>query len=490
MRNLLLLLGLLVCLNVEAETLYVCPASGEYGTEDGSSLANCFDGTADVSWGVGVGSVSAGDTLCVSGNFTGVAENDASGITLRVDTSGTDANTLVTVDGDCDGDGVKAQFDGNNEVGIAIRTAIVGTSRTTYLHIKNIVMRQYTNKAVVTYNVIGDNTASAYQTWTRIEIYDHGDGGAGDNCFDSRGADIELSDSTISGCDEDGVYHQGARFRSERLTVSDVSRANSTGDGLQLATYADNYYVSELDCTHNRDAKQCFIVSVLTDTGANGVLKDSTLRCLSGALDQNCAFVTGAGAKILRNFTSGGEWGIAVENSATSTGMQIAGNIVLGATVDGIAVFGTTPTGIEIIHNVVAYNGDRGIEIVPTNAMTIRNNVAFRNTDDGINRADAGQVEEYNSSFGNGGDAFALVGNSQAAGTGSIMSNPKFVGGSSPTTAQGFRLSAASPLRSAGKELNLGAIQDNGNRAFSHPPSIGAWEVASGDTAEERTTRD
>ena len=67
---------------------------------------------------------------------------------------------------------------------------------------------------------------------------------------------------------------------------------------------------------------------------------------------------------------------------------------------------------------------------------------------------------------------------------------PKMVGGQSPSTVSGFRLSGASTLRRAGVELNLGNVQDYGNRAFAHPPSIGAWEVASGDLAASRTTRD
>jgi hypothetical protein len=37
--------------------------------------------------------------------------------------------------------------------------------------------------------------------------------------------------------------------------------------------------------------------------------------------------------------------------------------------------------------------------------------------------------------------------------------------------------------------LNIGNVQDAGNRAFLHPPSIGAWEAASGDAAAVRTAR-
>lgn len=485
---LVLFFSLFLCLDAGAETLYVCPASGEYGTEDGSSLANCFDGTADVSWGVGAGSVSAGDTLCVSGNFTGSSESDVSGITLRVDTSGTDANTLVTVDGDCDGDGVKAEFDGDNAVGIAIRTAIVGTSRTTYLRIKNIVMRQYTNKAVVTYNVTGDETSDANQIWTGIEIYDHGDGGAGDNCFDSRGRYITLSDSIISGCDDDGVFHQGKYFTSDNLSVSDVSRATVTGDGIQIGGEGDGYSVTNFYCDHSAvDSKQCFITSVLSDTGANGILSDAEMHCKRGATSQNCAFVTGANAVVRRIFTDGGKYGIAVEDSTDSNGLVVESSIAINATADGIAVFGTNPTGINIRDNVSAFNGDRGIEIVPTNAMTIQNNIAYMNAGFGINRAHSSQVESYNASFGNTAGNFALTGSSTSAGTGSITTDPQLSGGITPSTPAGFKLLPSSPARRAGLDLNIGNIQDHGNRAFAHPPSIGAWEVTSGSEASSRT---
>jgi len=67
--------------------------------------------------------------------------------------------------------------------------------------------------------------------------------------------------------------------------------------------------------------------------------------------------------------------------------------------------------------------------------------------------------------------------------------NPEWLGGLSPTTSAGYKLKTASALRRAGQDLNIGNIQDKGNRAFLHPPSIGAWEAASGDLAAERTLR-
>lgn len=70
---------------------------------------------------------------------------------------------------------------------------------------------------------------------------------------------------------------------------------------------------------------------------------------------------------------------------------------------------------------------------------------------------------------------------------GNSTADPGFVGGLTPANAAGFRLSPSSPLRRAGTDLNLGNIQDHGNRAFMHPPSIGAWEAASGDESSART---
>jgi hypothetical protein len=456
--------------SVWAATWYVRPASGEYGAENGTSYATAFDGTASIVWGVS--GVNAGDTLCVDGTFTGASESDVSGITLRVDQSGS-AGNLVTIDGDCDGDGVKAQFDGSDGVGIAIRTAIVGTSRTTYLHIKNIVMRQYTNKAVVNYNVTGDATADAYQTWTGIEIYDHGDGGTGDNCFDSRGRYVTLNDSYIEGCDEDAVYHQGKYFTSNGLTVRDFSRANSNGDGLQLAGEQDGYRVSNFSCVHSRDVKQCFIASVATDTAAGGIFEDFRTECMIGATVTNCVFATGQGAIIRRGEIIGGNYGLAIEGSANSANMVIESIVQRDATIDGIGVFTTAGAG-NAIRNVVAHgNGRHGIFLATTAAGTVTNSVATSNTSCGINRADAGQTESYNRASGNGND-FCSGSNATTAGTGSASISPQYVGGASSDEAHEF-IPTNSVFKRAG--TFIGTYQDFNECAFATPPSIGAFEM-------------
>lgn len=91
--------------------------------------------------------------------------------------------------------------------------------------------------------------------------------------------------------------------------------------------------------------------------------------------------------------------------------------------------------------------------------------------------------------WSNNGSAYATLSlwNADAAVGTDLAVNPRFVGGASPANDQGLRLLADSPLRRVGIDLNVGNIQDNGNRPFAHPPSIGAWEAASGDAASTRT---
>lgn len=66
---------------------------------------------------------------------------------------------------------------------------------------------------------------------------------------------------------------------------------------------------------------------------------------------------------------------------------------------------------------------------------------------------------------------------------------PIFTGNQSPTSFTGYKLNATSALRRVGVDLNIGNVQDYSNRAFHHPPTIGAYEAASGDVAANRIAR-
>lgn len=81
-----------------AETFYVRPLAGEYGSEDGSDYDNAFDGFGDISWGGGAGNVGAADTLYVCGVHYETNDDN-----LTVGASGTSGN-VITIRGDCSGD--------------------------------------------------------------------------------------------------------------------------------------------------------------------------------------------------------------------------------------------------------------------------------------------------------------------------------------------------------------------------------------------------
>ena len=99
-KKLFIVVLILLCAGMsQAEDLYVCHSSGEYGTEDGSSWANCFDGFSDISWGAGAGSVSAGDTLYIDGGSSGVTYTATGNNMLTVGASGSEGSPITIATG-------------------------------------------------------------------------------------------------------------------------------------------------------------------------------------------------------------------------------------------------------------------------------------------------------------------------------------------------------------------------------------------------------
>ncbi len=146
----------------------------------------------------------------------------------------------------------------------------------------------------------------------------------------------------------------------------------------------------------------------------------------------------------------------------------------------------TSCTNCELTNNTADSNVTRGFwdgGIVSVN-VDITNNIATNDVARGFSMsagtvAASGYSDASNITFNNANNGCTGVVNCTA-------SDPGYVGGLTPTTKEGFRLGTGAARR-AGTDLNIGNYQDNGNRAFAHPPSIGAWEAASGDIATART---
>lgn len=444
MRAFAFLLGLLCCAPIWAAT-YHATATGA-GAADGSSRANAFAGLA-----AGVAALSAGDRLCIYDSFVGTAHQQVSGTMFRLAVAGTSLAVMTNYHGDCDGDGVKAIIDCNSQVGIGIR-ATNGTVRTNFIRVEDIVAQNCTNKIVVTYQTVATEfDTDANQVWFGMELYNANGGGAGHNCFDSRGRYIELRLTTIDGCDEDAAYHQGKYFRSDFLTVRHFSRRTAGGDGLQIAAEGDGYWVSNFDCDHrDADTKQCFIASVLSDTGAGGIFEDFETHCFPSGTVSNCIFVTGDGARIRRGWVTGGNYGVAIEGSADSTNMDLSSLIVSGATTHNVAVFSGAGANNRITQSAAVFAGGKGFMTADSDVVTFRNNWAAWNGGCGFDRANTGtQLEDHNLGFGNGTD-FCGSGSSTAAGTGSLAVDPEVEGGTTPRTPMDFAPRLGSPLIGGG----------------------------------------
>lgn len=195
-------------------------------------------------------------------------------------------------------------------------------------------------------------------------------------------------------------------------------------------------------------------------------------------------------------------------------GASIAGNIVQGAYGPGLFAKGSgATTAPEFANNTVVIDEDvaggpqrayGGIGVAAqgatANAATnFRNNVIYaidppyafvtvdtsqaasfdRNYYHGLTAQSAAYLWRYTSN-----DYTAIADwNGNGAVVTDYSADPAFLGGSSPTTAEGFKLRSNSPLIRAGTcYLATGcAARDFGGRRARVPPDIGAWQRRAGD---------
>jgi uncharacterized metal-binding protein len=195
--------------------------------------------------------------------------------------------------------------------------------------------------------------------------------------------------------------------------------------------------------------------------------------------------------------------------SKTTTGTTVwESNIAYGGPMTAGALRARGDTGGDFRNNTVLINEGAGTSALgiyvnespeaANSGTTFRNNaIASIPAVTNIVNVDAGDTATFrnNAYLGGAGwkyqsSTYADLAAWQAVETTAIApSTMGFVGKNTSSTVSGFKLSGNSLLRRAGTDLNLGNIQDYSNRAFSHPPSIGAYEAASGDEASTRTNR-
>lgn len=324
------------------------------------------------------------------------------------------------------------------------------------------------------------------------------------------GASLEATPVALTNVTLSGTYEYNSRLAqvaTNGQTVGDIFDGDGVGIGQSGGTFTGIDVVG-VTSRYNGAADNS------TKTGGSGVYVGSS-AAMSSDLDvrrSNLSFNHGCGLHL------GDEW----------TGGQITGNIIQGNTrgqTTGTCLFsiwmdlrstGGTYLGGTFANNVVADNyGSRAVSFdnsVAGNTLTFRNNIFSGNASgfgSGTKLADVvigtaandNILESHNDIYSTSVAAFyrgsAYTCAQVTAGTwGSVSANtgdstvcidPLWEGGTSPTTTAGFKPKVGSTMRRAGRDLNLGNIQDAGNRAFLHPPSIGAWEAGDEDAAAART---
>lgn len=500
MTKLLVTLFALLLLSFEAgaATWYVRPASAEYGAEDGTSYATAFDGYADIVWG-GAG-VVAGDTLVMCGTFN---DNAA----FNVGASGS-AGSVITIDGDCSsqGDLPRAKLVAGTGGAVAASNGL-----NTYVTFKNLEAVGGSAITQRVFNVGATAAASATAinvTLDNIIVHDTmGEGGTVRNvdyqCMRVDGSNVTATNITLYNCEGDGVYAEGNDHSWDGVDIATVDlSATPYGDCIQYGggaastEYAHNRVtITDLTCDHtNKATKHGVIFGCDTGAGTSTglILQDS--RIYGGAY--NVGVHSCDGVTIRRNYfvptnlASAGR-GIGTFNGSSGETLNIQSNIfnMQDVAANSAAIFIDTGSGFTLnAHNNVMYgNGDESnsfgvyVYLPSSGTVSISNNVIAGMTGRPISvGASATGTASYNALFNN-----ALACQTITC-SNSITTDPAFLGGSSPTTADGFKLKSNSPLCGAGTPTD--AKYDYGGYRFGIPPNIGAFATCErNDTFTDRT---
>jgi hypothetical protein len=484
MRILAVLLLSLFANSVWAATWYVCPIAGEYGTEDGASEANCFDGLADMAGSYA--SIAAGDTVCYSdaAEFTAT---DAQGGTTYLhyfNDSGSAGNPIV-LDGDCDADGVRAVINAGATIQRAMQIADNNN-----LTIKNFELKNATARGLLLYNVATDATDRGAILVDNVYVHDV-TGGSSPNGIDSRGLGVTVQNSTVTDIGEDGIYHKGPNFTAYNNYIERISTAGALGDCIQHDGAYLNFTWRNNYCDHtNVASKQCFIASNPTDAGYGLVVGNTCLRPQAEGVTTTYGYYveTASGTSTIeRNYYRGGRTAFQVLGAgAFVLRANIAAVLDRDSATDARGLSIGASAGAVSAFNNTFWGGYEGILSDSAVAGSFRNNVITYTGDDCIDK-ESGDAESNNGLSFCGGDALSND-NTAGTATAAVTTNPRFLGGDTPTTAEGFKPDCiASPLKNAG--TNVGQVQDFTGRFFDDQPDIGAFACQGGTPRTTPTAR-
>lgn len=470
---------------------FVCPDTrGEYGAEDGRSLANCFDGADDLR--LSDVSPGPGDTIFVCGDFT------AADARFIIEHSGA-AGTYLTISGNAEACGRTT----NSSISRAGVTGVGGRalSATGRHHVKiaELTLRDC-DQYCLSWDYRsspGENTALWVDEVSFLNC--RGTTSPGD-CLWKRGAELLVTRSTFDRCHEDCIW-----FRGKNVTISDsvfknVSAGGINGDATQvdLTGIANAGYVRWFNnyCDHRlRDNKYCFVVGPVAGTGSSVSVYDNRVLCppggSAGKLSCHPLYLDVSAATVVDvhgNWVEGGYNGISVTAASAvtlTTRGKVYANVIRRAANRGIWLDGNI-NALDVTNNAVD-GANIGLHIGRADAdITAVNNV-FVNNGIGLYYVSEPSARGYNAYSGNG-VAISESGVVRPLTTSDKSGNPGFVGGASPVEPEGYQLGSSSALRSAGTVV--GAQTDYfGCRYNAARPAIGPVESCQGDIIDARSLR-
>jgi hypothetical protein len=478
------LLLLLAWGQAEAATWYVGPTSA--GSANGTSAANQW-GIASVGWS----SMASGDTLTMSvGTYSGAA--------ARFNINSTSANYSTTnpliIEGnsqtlDCDSAATHCLYI-KAAVGVKIQNLNVreasnsnirfdGSDGTIGLHDVTLVNVTSNASGYCGFQIDSGAYNVTLREITATENYDTAtDGGSGDGvCTGGSASTGNVSGLVIEDCNlynnsDDGLdlFQMNNPATVRRCQLHDNGYASGDGRGIAAGPGTGAHVFESLLIwgndqfgIHRRDNSGVIVLR-------NNTIHDNGL-VISGGRDIN--FPNTVDLNFPTSQTRFTDSGVNSEYRALSapvSSLSVGAQSYTLGTVGALASnqFGNSGGYVYVKGNP----GTSTVTAVPTTQSTAYSNWSSNcGLNNGCNNSDT--VTGLTTTDKNSWDL--------------AITDPGFVGGSHPTTAAGFKLVSGSALRRVGRDLNIGNVQDYGNRAFMHPPSIGAWEAGDEDAAAART---
>jgi hypothetical protein len=512
-RCALILLSLLA-FEAGAATWYVrpnadCPAFNGNGTAYACAASNGAAGALRGFPSVNSAAIAAGDTVMLCGTFAAtdkdfgtLGDSGSAMLDLTSAITGSSGNRL-TFTGDCSSAGgpARATINGGGVAGVGYGLRLAGA----YITLEKVDLVDMWAASNAAISMGTSTTQPAANIVTDVTITNAGLTGCTNcNAIEINSNGFTVDSVTVDGAGTDGIYvGNGATGAAggtiSNSTLANISMTTANGDGVQQEPAGGPLIITNVSVTLNpQSVKACFLAGnagnaiVIADNNCNGNGAAAGGIVIDGA---------GAGSYVARNYlqnTLGGA-GIYLRHDAAQIAapLKVYSNIISGY-LYGLLLDGSHSSYPEISNNTFSGGSQYGVWATsswnPAAGAVLSNNVISSSgfslyVDATVAAAD------WNAAFNNypgtgvfhyrGTDYATLAAYVTAASkdAGSIATNPRFLGGSSPTTAEAFKLRNDSPLIDAGVcYLAVGCVHpDFGGRRGRVPPDIGAWQHRSGD---------